>query len=46
MRDNRLLLPDRTHLLHETRDSFLLLDSFNNSIWIPKDVVEVISGFE
>ncbi|ADI73578.1 hypothetical protein Metev_0672 [Methanohalobium evestigatum Z-7303] len=46
LRDNRILLPERTHLLHETNDSFLLLDSFNVSVWIPKNVVEVVSGFE
>ncbi|ADI73858.1 hypothetical protein Metev_0966 [Methanohalobium evestigatum Z-7303] len=45
LRDNRILLPERTHLLHETSDSFLLLDSFNNSTWIPKDVVEVVLEF-
>jgi hypothetical protein len=46
LRDNRILLPERTHLLHETNDSFLLLDSFNVSVWIPKDVVEIVAGFE
>ena len=45
LKDNNLMLPEKTHLLHETKDSFLLLNSFNVSVWIPKDAVEVVPKF-
>ena len=45
LKDNNLMLPEKTHLLHETNDSYLVLDSFYVSVWIPKEVVEVVPKF-
>lgn len=46
LKDKKLLLPDKTHLINETSDSFLILDSFNVSVWIPKEIVVVEPEFE
>ena len=45
LRYHNIHLSNRTHLLHETKDSFLLLDYFKKSVWIPKDIVEIESEY-
>ena len=44
LKENNLSIPNKTHLLHESNDDFMVMDTFNKSVWIPKDVLEIEPG--
>ena len=44
LKENNLSIPNETHLIHEFDDSLVVMDFFNQSVWIPKDIVEIEPG--